>query len=129
MPVTDLVHPTPRGRLVRLWNAFLHTLAGFAWGVRHERAIQEECAALALGLPLSFLLATSVGWWLALNCSLLLLLIVELLNTAVEKLSDHVTPQHHQAIKVVKDLGSAAVFCALCVTVMVWGAAVAVRMW
>ena len=47
----------------------------------------------------------------------------------VEKLSDHVTPEHHQAIKVVKDLGSAAVFCALVLAVAVWAAALYVRVW
>lgn len=121
-------HP-PRTRLGRLWRAFLNTLAGLAWGVKHERAVQEECIALALGFVLSFLVATTIGWWLALNAVLLLLLIVELLNTAVEKLSDHVTPEHHSAIKVVKDLGSAAVFCALVLAVAVWAAALILRVW
>jgi diacylglycerol kinase (ATP) len=129
VPVTSVVNATPNGRLVRLWKAFLNTLAGFAWGVRHERALQEECAAMVVGLPLSVVIAPGIGWWLALVGSLLVLLIVELLNTALEKLSDHVTPQHHQAIKVVKDLSSAAVFCALSLAVMIWAAALVVRLW
>jgi diacylglycerol kinase (ATP) len=108
--------------MVRLWKAFLNTLAGLNWGFRFETALREELIALALGLPLSLFVAANVAWWLALVGSLLLLLMVELLNTAVEKLSDHVTPQHHQAIKVVKDLGSAAVFFALTLAVMVWAA-------
>jgi diacylglycerol kinase (ATP) len=52
---------------------------------------------------------------------------VELLNTAIEKLSDHVAPEHSHAIKVVKDLGSAAVFIALTLAFMVWVAALGVR--
>lgn len=126
--MTTVFEHGPASRLGRLWRAFLNTRAGFAWALRHERAVQEECLALALGLPLSFVVAAGPGWWLALNGSLVLLLIVELLNTAIEKLSDHVTPSHHAAIKAVKDLGSAAVFCALVLAVMVWGAGLWARL-
>ncbi len=111
----------------RLWKAFLNTLYGLGWALRHEQAIREEFAALALALPASLFVAASAGWWLALIGSLLALIIVELLNTAIEKLSDHVTPEHSQAIKIVKDLGSAAVFVALCLTCLVWVAALGVR--
>jgi diacylglycerol kinase (ATP) len=126
--VTSVFERAPSTRLGRLWRASLNTTSGFAWAVRHERAVQEECLALALGVPLSFLVAAGIGWWLALVGSLLLLLIVELLNTAVEKLSDHVTPEHHAAIKVVKDLGSAAVFCALVFALLVWTAGLWARL-
>ena len=113
--------------MTRLWKAFLNTLNGLGWALRHEQAIREEFAALALGLPASFFVAPSLAWWLALVGSLLALIVVELLNTAVEKLSDHVTPEHSQAIKVVKDLGSAAVFFALLVAFAIWAAALWVR--
>jgi diacylglycerol kinase (ATP) len=113
--------------MTRLWKAFLNTLNGLAWALRHEQAVREEFAALALGLPASFFVAASLGWWLALVGSLLALIVVELLNTAIEKLSDHVTPEHSQAIKVVKDLGSAAVFFALVLAFAIWVAALWVR--
>jgi diacylglycerol kinase (ATP) len=113
--------------MTRLWKAFINTLNGLGWALRYEQAVREEFVALALGLPASFFVAPSLGWWLALVGSLLALIVVELLNTAVEKLSDHVTPEHSQAIKVVKDLGSAAVFFALLVAFAIWGAAVWVR--
>jgi diacylglycerol kinase (ATP) len=58
---------------------------------------------------------------------LLTVLAVEFLNTAIEKLSDHVTPEHHVAIGRIKDFGSAAVFCGLCLAGLVWLAALAVR--
>jgi diacylglycerol kinase (ATP) len=114
--------------MTRLWKAFLNTLNGLGWALRHEQAVREEFAALALGLPASFFVAASLAWWLALVGSLLALIVVELLNTAIEKLSDHVTPEHSQAIKVVKDLGSAAVFFALVVAVAIWVAALWVRL-
>ena len=56
---------------------------------------------------------------------LILVLAIELLNTAIEKLCDHTTPEHHPVIGAVKDLGSAAVFCSLILAFLVWGAAIA----
>ena len=113
--------------MIRLWKAFLNTLYGLQWALRHEAALRQEFAALAIGVPLSFFVALNVAWWLALIGSLLGLIIVELLNTAIEKLSDHVAPEHSHAIKVVKDLGSAAVFIALPLAFGVWVAAFGLR--
>ena len=113
--------------MIRLWKAFLNTLYGLGWALRHEAAVREEFAALAIAVPLSFFVAVNVAWWLALIGSLLGLIIVELLNTAIEKLSDHVAPEHSHAIKVVKDLGSAAVFIALTLAFGVWVVALGVR--
>jgi diacylglycerol kinase (ATP) len=59
--------------------------------------------------------------------ALLVVLAVELLNTAIEKLSDHVTREHHPDIGKIKDFGSAAVFCTLCLAGLIWLAALAVR--
>ncbi len=57
--------------------------------------------------------------------SLFVLLAVEFLNTAIEKFSDHVTPEHHKVIGRIKDYGSAAVFSAICLAGLVWLAALA----
>jgi len=113
--------------MTRLWKAFLNTLSGLDWALRHEQAVREEIAVLVVALPVSYFVATSLGWWLALIGSLLVLTVVEFLNTAIEKLADHVTPEHSEAIKVVKDLGSAAVFFALTLAFITWVAALAVR--
>ncbi len=59
--------------------------------------------------------------------ALLVLLAVEMLNTAIEKLADHVTPDHHVEIGRIKDYGSAAVFCAIAVAGLIWLAAITVR--
>jgi diacylglycerol kinase (ATP) len=115
--------------MVRLWKAFLNTLSGLGWALRYETAVREEFIALALGFPASFFVAPGIAWWLALNGSLMVLIITELLNTAIEKLSDHVTPTHSHAIKVVKDLGSAAVFFALALAFAIWCAALYLRIW
>ena len=115
--------------MTRLWKALINSINGLNWALRHEAAVQQEVVAFAVGLPASFFVAPSVTWWIALVGSLLVLIVVELLNTAVEKLSDHVTPEHSQAIKVVKDLGSAAVLLTLTVTFMIWAGAIWARLW
>jgi diacylglycerol kinase (ATP) len=108
-------------------KAFINSFNGLAWALRHEAAVREELIALALALPVSIFVAPNIAWWLALVGSVMMLIVVELLNTAVEKLSDHVTPEHSSAIKVVKDLGSAAVLFTLTVASAIWIAALAVR--
>jgi diacylglycerol kinase (ATP) len=80
---------------------------------------------LALAIPLAFVLTADGSRRFALIGAIILLLVVELLNTAIEKLCDHLSPAVSPQIKVVKDLGSAAVFVALVLAAMVWLAAVA----
>jgi diacylglycerol kinase (ATP) len=131
--VTDLPAVAGNGRAVpgrrwlRVWKATINSINGLRWAMGHESAVQEEVIALLIGLPVSFFVAASIAWWLALVGSLLILIVVELLNTAVEKLSDHVTPEHSWAIKVVKDLGSAAVLLTLVLAFATWAAALWVR--
>jgi diacylglycerol kinase (ATP) len=103
--------------------AFRNSMRGLRRVAATERAVRQELAALALGLPLSFFLASTTWVWVALIGVLLLVLAVELLNTAVEKLCDHITREQHPAIGFVKDLGSAAVLCSLILAALVWGAA------
>lgn len=111
----------------RLYSATFNSFRGLLDGVMTEAAVREEVVLLAVGLPLGFVLAPSPAWFVAMIGAILLVLAVEFLNTAVEKLSDHVTPEHHYAIGRIKDFGSAAVFCALSFTGLVWLVAIAVR--
>lgn len=111
----------------RLYSATANSLRGLVDGVRTEAAIREEVVLLVLALPLGFFLAPSPVWYVAMIGVLLVLLAVEFLNTAIEKLADHVTPERHVDIGRIKDFGSAAVFCGLCLSGLVWLAAIAVR--
>ncbi len=111
----------------RLFSATLNSLRGLGYGIRHEAALREEAILLVAGLVLGVAVAPSVAWYVAMIGSLLLLLAVELLNTAIEKLADHVTREHHEEIGKIKDYGSAAVFCALCLVGLIWLAAIALR--
>jgi diacylglycerol kinase (ATP) len=113
--------------LKRLYSATFNSLRGLIDGVMTEAAVREEAVLLAIAVPAGFVLAPSPAWYVAMIGAILLLLAVELLNTAVEKLSDHVTPEHHYAIGRIKDFGSAAVFCALAFTGLVWLVAIALR--
>ena len=106
-----------------LLKAFRNTCAGLLHAGSTERAIQQEMILLALSLPAAFALGATAGERIGLICTVLLLLAIELLNTCIEKLCDHVTPHTHPQIKIVKDMGSAAVFCALCIAGLAWGAA------
>ena len=111
----------------RIISAFWNTCAGFGYAYNSEEAIRQEIFLLFLAVPLVFVLAPGVWQGVAMLAVLLLLLAVELLNTCAEKLCDHVTPARHPQIKIVKDMGSAAVFCASCLAGLVWLTALAQR--
>ncbi len=108
------------GGLRRIFRAAGYSFRGLAAAVRHEAAFRQELALCALLAPL--------GWWLGqtpperalLLGSLLLVLIVELLNSAVEAAIDRIGPEHHELAGRAKDLGSAAVFVSLVLVVLVW---------
>ena len=104
-----------------------NTLRGLNCGIRLERAVRQEAIVFLVALPLGAALAPSIGWYVAMIGALLGTLAVELLNTAIEKLADRITRERDPAIGMVKDFGSAAVFCMLCLSVLIWAAALAVR--
>ena len=112
----------------RLYRATLNTMRGLTSGLRTEAALRQEAIVLTLALPVAVLVAPSAAWYAALIGVLLIVLAVELLNTAIEKLADHVTPQQHPQIGLIKDFGSAAVFCALCLAGLVWLVALGLRL-
>jgi diacylglycerol kinase (ATP) len=113
--------------LKRLYSATFNSFRGFVDGVRTEAAVREEAVLLAVAVPLGFVLAPSAAWYVAMVGAILLVMAIEFLNTAVEKLSDHVTPEHHYAIGRIKDFGSAAVFCGLAFGGLVWIVAIGLR--
>src|SRR6478672_5301461 len=106
-----------RGGIARIWAAFWNTVRGLREGLSTEAAIKQEVAIALIALPLSFFVAADVWTWVAL----------EFLNTAIERLCNHVQPDLHTAIRVTKDLGSAAVFFAIVLAVLIWIAALLTR--
>jgi diacylglycerol kinase (ATP) len=96
---------------------------GFVAAWRFEAAFRQEAALAIVLLPLSFWLADSLQHWAVLVSVLLLVLIVELLNSAVETLTDRVSLERHELSGRAKDLGSAAVTLSLTIVTVVWGVA------
>ncbi|GJE62725.1 diacylglycerol kinase [Methylobacterium trifolii] len=107
-----------------LYLAFLNSWRGLVHGARTERAIRLELLLAAVGLPAAMMLGTGLWVRVALLASLILMLAAEFLNTAIEKLCDHLHPDRHVRIGVVKDLASAGAFFAQVLAALVWLAAV-----
>jgi diacylglycerol kinase (ATP) len=113
--------------VIRLLRATLNSWNGLRAAARSEQAFRQELVALCIAVPAAFLLASETWRRLALIGVVLLLMIVELLNTAIEKLSDRVAPHHDDAIGRIKDMSSAAVGLSLLLCGLVWLVALAER--
>ena len=107
-----------------VFRSLKNSFAGLRHGYHAQRKVRLTLFALLAGLPLSFVLAGGPWQWVALVAAIVLSLTVELLNSCAEELCDHVTPQDHPDIRAVKDMGSAAVFGAHLIGVLIWAAAV-----
>jgi diacylglycerol kinase (ATP) len=116
-----------RGGLARIVAAFWNSLRGLQEGLATESAIKQEVAIACLLLPVSFFIARDVWTWVALVGSLLFVLSIEFLNTAIERLCNHIQPDRHEAIRITKDLASAGVFFSLALAGIVWIAALWAR--
>jgi len=106
--------------LERLWKAFFYSMAGFAAAWRFEAAFRQEVALSLVLFPAALWLATTPLELALLIGSCLLVLVVELLNSAVEALTDRVGSERHELSGRAKDLGSAAVFLSLTLLGVVW---------
>src|SRR5438128_2296582 len=95
--------------VARLFRATINSWHGLIACARSEKAFRQELALLGIGMPLAFFITADTGERFALIGVLVFLLIVELLNTAIETLSDRVTRDEDPLIKRVKDMGSAAI--------------------
>ena len=114
------IPPKGASGLRRIGNAFFYSLDGLKAAYRHESAFRQEVALAALLIPLAFWLpASNVGKALMI-ASVLLVLIVELVNSAVEAIVDRISLEKHELSKRAKDIGSAAVLIALVNVMAVW---------
>ena len=114
--------------MVRLWRATINSWNGLIFAIRSEQAIRQELFALLLALPLAWLVGATAARRVELVVVVLLLLAIEFLNTAIEKLADRLTTDHDPQIGHVKDVGSAAVGVALLIIALTWGSAIVERM-
>jgi diacylglycerol kinase (ATP) len=114
--------------LQRAIDATGNTFDGLIAAWSSEEAFRTEVVVFLVALPVGWFIAPSFAWYVAMVASFLAILAVELLNTAIEKFADHLAPAQDPAVGRVKDLGSAAVFCALLLSGIIWLAALVVRL-
>jgi len=107
--------------LTRIWHAAGYSLRGFRAAWRNEAAFRQEAVLAALLTPCAFWLGDTKTEVALLLATLAVVLITELLNSAIESIVDRASPEHHELAGRAKDMGSAAVFVALSLVVVVWG--------
>jgi diacylglycerol kinase (ATP) len=107
--------------LVRLINATVYSLKGLSAAWCREAAFRQELVIVLVLLPAAFWVGTTMTQRALLIFSLLAVLMVELLNSAIETAIDRIGPEHHELSGRSKDLGSAAVMVSLIAAGVVWG--------
>lgn len=108
--------------LTRIIHAFGYSMKGMAAALRYESAFRQEVVLFLVLLPLAFWLGQSALQYILLISSLLLVLIVELLNSAIEAVVDRIGDEHNELAGRAKDMGSAAVFISLANVALIWAA-------
>ena len=134
-PVPDTARPAPadpvnpqkdRKGLSRVWHALGYSVAGLRAGW-HETAFRQEAIASLVLLPAAFWLGRSWVETVLLAGSVILVMIIELLNTGIETAIDRIGPEWHDLSKRAKDMGSAAVLLSLLLCAGTWGLALFYR--
>jgi len=107
--------------IARLRAATINSWAGLRAAWRDEAAFRQECVALVIAVPLAWWLCAGNYWiFVALIASILQIMIVELLNSAIEAAIDRIGLERHQLSGKAKDVASAAVLLACLVAAFIW---------
>lgn len=123
----DVFKPNGLG-IKRIFKATYCSYLGSKAAFIEEAAFRQELLLSIILLPISFWLASSVLHWALLVSTLLIILIVELLNSAIEALTDRVSTERHVLSGRAKDMGSAAVTLSLMILTIVWGASLYIKL-
>ena len=107
--------------LKRLINATIFSLAGLRAAWQHEAAFREELILVVVLVPTSFWLGNNAIEYVLLIGSLMIVLMAELLNSALKAVVDRIGAENHELSGRAKDMGSAAVFVALVLCSICWG--------
>jgi diacylglycerol kinase (ATP) len=113
-------HKGNRG-LVRAWHAAKNSWRGLVFAYREESAFRQELTLIILLTPIALWAPVSHLEKALMMGSLILVLVVELLNSSVEAAIDRISFEQHDLSKRAKDFGSAAVMLALILAAMIWG--------
>ncbi|WP_094783292.1 diacylglycerol kinase [Paraburkholderia ribeironis] len=106
---------------LRAWFALRHSCDGFVATLRQESAFRQEAALALILLPGALLMPVGAIERVLLIVSVLLVLLVELLNSSIEAAIDRISLERHELSKRAKDCGSAAVMIALLICALTWG--------
>ena len=117
--INDNPHKGNRG-ITRAWHAAKNSWCGIVYAFQEESAFRQELFLLAVLSPIALFLPISPLEKCALIASLILVLVVELLNSSVEAAIDRISFDHHDLSKRAKDFGSAAVMLALLISALLW---------
>ncbi|PLC50333.1 diacylglycerol kinase [Pollutimonas subterranea] len=109
-----------RGGIGRLFKALRYSAQGLAAAFKHEAAFRQELLLIVVLTPVAIWISRSVGEMLLLIGTMIFVLIIEILNSALEALADSITVEHHPMIGRAKDLGSAAVMLSIGLCILVW---------
>lgn len=109
-----------RTGLARIWNALLYSLDGLSAAFKHEDAFRQEVLLALVLIPLSVFMPVTGAGKALMVASVLLVLIVELLNTGIESVTDRISLEDHVLAKRAKDMGSAAVMLSVINVPVAW---------
>jgi len=118
-PMQQSPHKSKTG-LKRIFNALHYSIDGFKAAYQHEHAFRQELFLAIILIPLALYIEPSMIGRALMIGSVLLVLVVELLNSAIEAAVDRISLENHPLIKRAKDMGSAAVLVALLNVAVVW---------
>lgn len=114
-------HKGNRG-LARAWHAAKNSWCGLVYAFMEESAFRQELTLFVLLTPIALFLPITLLEKALLISSLVMVLVIELLNSSVEAAIDRISFEHHDLSKRAKDFGSAAVMLALFVAALIWAA-------
>jgi diacylglycerol kinase (ATP) len=116
--------PTTKTGIARIWAAFFYSLSGLRFAIYNEAAFRQEVCIVVVLLVVLLFLPLSLLWKGLLFFATTSVLVVELLNAAIESVVDIASPEYHELAKRAKDLGSAAVLVSIVFAIVLWGGAI-----
>ena len=116
--------PPKKTGIARIMAAFSYSLEGMRCTLLTEAAFRQEACLVAITTVVLFFLPLSYEWKALLFFATTIVLVVELLNSAIESVVDLASSDYHALAKRAKDIGSAAVFVSITLTMLLWGGAI-----
>jgi diacylglycerol kinase (ATP) len=113
---------TERSGIGRIIRATGYSISGVKACWRHEAAFRQEVGLFVVLFPASFFVAQSAVQWILLISPLFLVLMLEVINSAIESVVDRIGPEHHELSGRAKDMSSASVMFCLILLALTWAA-------